>query len=1030
VSAILDDWHRLTAEVGEEFRRDREMLSSHLVLPERRPRHWFAVLPHPTGWREIARLPELGIKVDLYTFNVPTCAFGQERPQQKLSVLLPVTNGYRRTFRALAGILYDIRSLLDQFTVDFHVCENFSDENSLYEVMRFARTLARAHAITVHVYHAEHIRISGDAARHGWRKTTVLNVMLTQILKSSAENNCDPNCHYLHFADDDIFILPGRNVVFHNINAIRGGAHVVSAAYSSVDTSGFSALTSVRKLPQYVTTADKLCNLYGGSMTTTVARLNHILGDTCQLPDDDGGLPEDCVLTIMANFLGGEGFTLAAFADPRNLVSHPEPANIVEFVRRVRRDWKWSRRTVDVCMADRRNRQSRDQLWDSFQQTRRNTFEPIGAAIVAGGVIRHVIAQRWNREIRDAIEINETKHDATMAMLERQPSVNWSTHMTRHQICKRIVDDPVTYGRILHEMEHAAFGYEIVRLMRKGLGHPSAYFSDLSDLLSRIPADRIQPSLLNDPDLYHWYMTAVESRGYAELFPKDNREVETPVLKDGPFPFDMEEVLEAVKNPLGNGPGKYFWRGLPTASYGHAAFVSWRPAQGNENADDRELYLKYYSVTGRTGLLRNSPRRIVFLQALGTELMTLLLADGSEDDSTVGDMISRHVEVKVVPTLYPTLQFAALSYAGPERRAPFDRLIPSIYIQKSLRKSTRPLAAVNLSEQDAVDVAAGLARCLGRLHGTTFGVRSLVHDDCDARLGQLRMPQSSDPLRVRLMRLVLSHLDQWRMFEPDQFKEWLDKGCDPFRREGSIPDLLSQLAEARGIVGLEVMNLMREDGITLEGTWRELRDESIECHREFGAVGHLGFTAANLLVPIGRAKIHLRKSAIDNIFVAHNSAVGIVDPAVEAAQVLAEVIEHRIVAIGRQDQRRRDSEASEDKSLFGIATAFCGAYQSAVMNALATANLPGRERDRHETAASLLPIRLSRIGALMLLARFNYTIECNLSPSQRTQLVHTCVDLLHAGTTLALRFPEARFLDPRDTGAQILTLAGRRRQVG
>lgn len=48
--------------------------------------------------------------------------------------------------------------------------------------------------------------------------------------------------------------------------------------------------------------------------------------------------------------------------------------------------------------------------------------------------------------------------------------------------------------------------------------------------------------------------------------------------------------------------------------------------------------------------------------------------------------------------------------------------------------------------------------------------------------------------------------------------------------------------------------------------------------------------------------------------------------------------------------------------------------------------------------------RASRWAAISLLVRYHDRQEYDLNLDERTRLVHICVDLLHAGTTLKLRF--------------------------
>lgn len=180
--------------------------------------------------------------------------------------------------------------------------------------------------------------------------------------------------------------------------------------------------------------------------------------------------------------------------------------------------------------------------------------------------------------------------------------------------------------------------------------------------------------------------------------------------------------------------------------------------------------------------------------------------------------------VNVVETLYPSLELATVNYAGPERRSPFGRLMQSLYIQKSIRgKGRKPLSAIVLADQPCRQLARALGEFLGQVHGRTFGFRSYL-DEKYLRGQSLKGLAGQDP-RWPVIRLLVEHLDQIRLFRPQGYLAWLKGGAD---RSGSTASLIQHSEGKRGGAGvkMETFILLRQDQLSLPEIFDELCAES------------------------------------------------------------------------------------------------------------------------------------------------------------------------------------------------------------
>ena len=1015
---VILAWRSLVDEVLAEFQRESTMVAHRLSLKEYRPRTSFAILPHTTEWITVHH--DASINVERYRL-APIGPLPPPRGR-RLTVLLPITNGYRRTYRALVGICHDLgQAFLAKYNVDFHVCVNYSDDNSLYEVSRFASTVGCARGVNVMLYHAEDPAVAGPAGRHGhWKKTTVLNVMLQSIFGNSAEWGCAPDRHILHFADDDIRFQrvdhahAATGVIESHINSLEQSlVQVLSACCFSYEDLGFSALSSVRKHKEYVAKTKVICNLYGASMTTTAKRLAYLLYQPKQSlvpqfpqPALPAVLAEDCFLTILANLdvlcSGSDPGDLAAYADGRTLIGHPEATNVVSYAQRFARDLAWGEQAIQICAE---LRPECGDLAHRFEAARRESFRPVGEAINEGSDPRHLVAQAWLSCIR-----TQVKRDRSVWALSARNWgwVNWAEHKTQHQICSDIVEDDAVFASILDVMAASESGE--LRNFSQFVGssvHRHQSFPHLSNLLAHIGRNALSPVLHQNAYLFHWYYIALEAQEYCDMFERATEAcngAHVPTY-DASFTFDLRGLMERAG--LSKSQASWTMARAGEASYGYGAFIC-----AGEKKEVR-YYLHYCPVVGFGTFLSNSPRRLVYLQVLGETLVKLIMNRAQH--------LTRQEtsEVPALPlclpeTLYPLLENAVLGYAGPERRAPFDRFLQSLYIQTALPEDVVALSVCDLSQRTAKAVAGALATFLGWLHGSTLGIRKLL-EHCYVYRFEYDPWVARYTHRGQVVSLLVEHLDQWRLFGSPDYARWLRGGGDASQ---SVKETLAGSAH-RSTVVAEVVALIRQNRVTLDELWEGVVDESVMFHERFGAVGHLGLDEKNIFV--GARK----DQAGESLHVPNHSFVGMVDPAIEAGQVLAEIVSKRYRVLAAEEATGEGEapaldEMENDKSLFQIVLVFLAKYQDELCQhldpALTQQPTRGSVLDR-ETDVPRLLTRLSRMAAFSLLVKHGAD-EVGRQGSDAwkdvrkraagIQLSHTCLDLLQVGTILRLQFRAPR----------------------
>jgi hypothetical protein len=981
-------WKKLANEVIDEYIHERQMLENYLVIPENRPRWYFGSLPEPSKWRCLNDWTRLGIeKIFVREIGPPPTS-----SEASLSILLPIQEGYRRTFRSLACLCYDVigsincGKLAKNFDIKFHVFINFSDDNSLSEVFRFAHTLCCAHQFRLVVYYAENPKDTGRAGGRGrWWKTSALNVMLGQI-RDSAENR-DRAMQYIHIADDDIFIPPGSHLLAENIRKIQetNDLIAISAATCCDVDYGFSAVSSVRKRRKYVqvgsgtpAASNRLFNLYGSCLTTRLDRLETVLykyARSMSFPDDlKHPLPEDVFLTIVANENKKKPEDWCAYADRLIVVEHPEPTNILARFRRLARDAQWQKAALKLA----------DKSWkESFARLRKLSFRPIQIALESSAVARDVIAYKWNY----LVLLQAEKH-ASDSLRNPPDSVDWSSHMTQHQICKQIVNIPRVFDEVSRTLMEAPCGFAVAQVLQDLPSDPSRCFPQLCRELYKVDPAALRPYLTKNPFLFHLYAIVEESLTNSYAFLQEGNapgmEFQAGQLLKARredlqrrFPVDWSEVLERALPDRFQGCRVSFRKVSTRSKWSHTAYISITSDKNPNPNEEQEFFLRFYNVVGRELFFQNSPRRTIYLHLLGDQVMKQILA-----------FSKTKVDIKFPETLYPTLEQATIHYSGPEKHSPSDRLLQSILLQESLSGKAQLLKDANLSSDQLEKVISIIARFLGVIHGATWGWRPELEK---ALMGEsINYKHVNQPAG----RLVISHLNQIRLVYTHGYRSWLVDGMDP---KFPIRQMLQRTRVGEGDIGAEVARKLQWD---LSEVWEETCFQSEKAHREFGSVGSLGLYLDNLMISVKFQK------DMHKVFVSNHSSIAMIDPALDAGLALVELTSLRLNASVAGRPLGGKAATIDDSTLPGIQTAFRSNYLDAISAETKESRIP-------EAALSDLEQRTSRLAAFFLLARYDGRYEYDLTQQERTELVRLCCDLFQVGTRFQLSSPDPSSIPAR-----------------
>src|SRR5262245_7995078 len=556
----LTDWQQLLDEVLSEYRWERELLKHDLIIGEFRPRTFFSVLPEPHMWTSIESLPtELPKETEARLLRIPPRSSGQVG-RMKLSVLMPICNGYRRTFRTLVCVGLDIRGSekMKTYQVIFHVCINYTDDNSLYEVSRFANSMARAHGIGMRLYWLENPTAQGTQGSPGMMRTNALNLMLSEICEESQEDQFE---HFLHFCDDDIFIPPGQQILETNIKQLEDDQRlkIICGTYTNDDYSGFNAISSVRKRREFVhyngertDQSDRLLTVYGVCMTTTLARLALVLPrrqdkDALYIPvlnNDGKQFGADPYIAVHANkevlqefdvkcrAQGRENegrvrtelanqalYNSPAYARRARCIGHPEETNVIAFVKRYWRDLFWGERVIDVSQR----------MWEDYLRLRKRSFKPIESKIEQDKSFRYRLAHAWLTAIRDKVK-EWKQHEALRPKWLKEPgepesaspslrqSINWESHKTQHQICKDIVQDQTVFREVAEAVLKGRFGRNVVQLITCREQSRELFFPEFCRLLIVRDWQTIKSDLVRNKYLFHLHRIAEESIAIAMQF--------------------------------------------------------------------------------------------------------------------------------------------------------------------------------------------------------------------------------------------------------------------------------------------------------------------------------------------------------------------------------------------------------------------------------------------------------------------------------------------------------------------------------
>ena len=1012
---LQGEWYTLARDVLQEFSQEERMVNSRLTIAEDRPRRFFHVLPHDQDWHSVAGAkPELDAR-----FRRIVVPKGKRQAHQpRLDVLLPVTKGYRRTFQSLACLRYDVEGLLQDHWVEFHVCVNFTDENSLEEAHRFARTMATACRIPVTLYCLDPREYTSSGFQ--WHKTTALNTMLRHIFSNlTSKELLTADQHYIHFADNDIVIPPGQHVLRRNIELLKAetSVSIVSAAYTSEEDQGFSAITSVRKRKKYVRNAGQILNLYGGCMTTTIRRLQKILDhprDPIQLPENY--LSEDCYLTIKANaHLIPQGHVprFCAFANTRVTVHHPEPTNILGFAMRIYRDQEWGKSAATACLGSDAAR---------FGQLRARSFMPIAKRIIEGppGKVgqpcrRDMLALAWNLAIRE--KLSETMLDFG-GLPPASQAVDWVAHKTQHQICKDILTQPDVYESVLLTIRKGAFGQELVHLMEEAASDPGERFPEMSWRLVQTRREEVAQALNSNAHLFHWYSIAEESIAHAIQFLNWSGEHSAWERLTSHLSADRQREICATypaSRMLEN------WRVIPDPSHD----LDLRPPHQRESytlflrGGRGERFLRYYSIVGRGRFAEDSPRRTVYLHVLGERLIKAVRS--ASPPAEAPDLQVPMTEL--VRTIYPKLATATINYAGPEPRSSAGRLLRRVYLQVSIRGKAERCWAIKMGNSQLESLGVCLAKFLGCLHGITFGIRGYL-DECCIQGKRPDYLNKHDKKRL-FVDLLIEHLNHVRLFQSSAYRSWIRSGRE---FPGAVPAVIAEMSGHSGVAG-DVSKILKVGGLKLSELWESLCEESESIHAHFGSLGYMGLYAANLFIAHNflngyadelvsfdrgqRISFATPDLKVSKVYFANHSRIAVIDPAVEAGLVLAELIGSRISTdVASRAHRKRVIPSMNEMSLRSIEKVFFTSYietleglltpvRTSVPNMLlkhSTSKFdPARDTGRWK-------IRTSRVAAFALLARFHHRREYDLTESERTHLVHMCIDLLHQGVEFPIPF--------------------------
>lgn len=1047
-------WRRLVHEVTADYRTTREIIEHRLEIRDYRPRVWFDELPRDLAEDRARDIPTAIGLLRVRRFS-PTARKERSGDRRRLCILLPIENGYRRTFQVLAGLAFDVSDIRDRFAIEFHVCSNFSDDSTSYEVLRFARTIAESRDIRVCLYTIDNPRKMGAPGRgRKWLKTVVVNAMLQWIQEeqSEAAGQAPGPELFLYFADDDVRLDGATSTIGEAIDILvkNPSTLLVSGTYTCDDDHGFLALSACRKRRHLFARTDAvLGNVYGGCMATTQVRLQQLVAGTeapplIRLPAsevDDRATSEDLLISILGYQLdlaraASRGASTdssqrtptpaAAYAATRLPVYHPEESSVAGYIRRLARDRHWFEAA----------RKQFGQSAEVYRRARNESFATIDCAIAAGDV-RGRLANEWLRLLRSEVDESLRSWVSMPPKIERLRSTDDSVQKTQHQVCKDIVNDNSVFAGVLDAVRAGAFGTAFVQSMEAAKEDRESAFPELSLHLGRLRRADLGDILLTNPYLYHWHAIAEESLAalvkFRSLPVGGRRSLGEQLHVDGALLNELEtrfsyDARVGIANVLH----------IPEATITFREFLrEWDP-NAEAAIDDRPPHTRrihtviaddksnggasylcgFIPLVGRGTFSQDSPRRTVYMHLLGEAVLHAVIPTYTSLDQVSGSS----VEMRVPKTVYPRIEDALVTYAGPERRTPAGRFLQCLVVQRTLPPTVHRLWKSKLGDGQFVDLAHCVARFLGHLHGATTGVRGLLPPDLWPNSGSRATRRSLPAVRS----LLLDHLNHVGTVTPSAYREWLRGGAR--RGSGTERMLADATAGAAGLAST-VAGVIRQEGRSLEQLWQELCDDSVGFQTETGALGHLGIKARTLAVGLSGEshpwestrwrgqQLYLAPSTsrLDSVYLSEHAGIWIVDPAVETGWVLDELLASRLstAVVGRSIHDRADLRL-DDSTLPELTKAFLTVYGNVLSTygpshpAPASANLESTSVAGHsllhasETDAILR--RSCRFAAISLLVRYHRRREYNLDVSERERLQHACIDLIHRGADLRFAF--------------------------
>jgi len=328
-----------------------------------------------------------------------------------------------------------------------------------------------------------------------------------------------------------------------------------------------------------------------------------------------------------------------------------------------------------ASMGHWRNRLWRDKSWATptaelpadvqkrFDEWRRRSFEGISRSVEAAPTeARQQVAYRWQTLLNAAVKkrYEEAIKIETPPKNEELKGVNWAAQKSQHQIWLDIVSDSQIYDELVSRAEKSDLGHEFLTALKDGRHNLARVFPQLSVGLARL--DYEQVARAQNAHLIRWHALARESMAVVFQF---LRSVSISATDSAQLLADREDDLRkrfrlsarmtasleeeffinipVVISQFIGGGGTMLWRReLWDKKLG--AFHDSRPAwRANSlgaffsGPDGRELFVRFYPVTGVGSFSGRAPAEAVYLHVLGEEVLAALVAASNNTSKTLHD---------------------------------------------------------------------------------------------------------------------------------------------------------------------------------------------------------------------------------------------------------------------------------------------------------------------------------------------------------------------------------------------------------